>query len=70
MARRITIRRRVHVKGVIKTRTRVTSYTYPIIPSWDVETESDKEREPETDTDPQPMTDEERRKRRLSSGQT
>lgn len=57
MKRRI-IRRRVHVKGVIKTRRKVTFYTYPIIPSWDMETESDKDRETKTDTDPQPQTDE------------
>jgi len=56
--RRFRVKRRVHVRGVVKTRERVTFYTYPIIPSWDVE--SEKDREPETD--PQPLTDEERRK--------
>ncbi len=70
-------RRRVPVRWVMEVKRKVTFRTNNfIIPPRVLETESKSETEPErdtaseTETDPRPLTDEERRKRRLDSGQT
>ena len=67
-------RRRVHVRWTLERK--LFFRTTPVILPRDLESESEREAEPErdtatdTETDQSPLTDEERRKRRLDSGQT